>query len=100
MTPDGPIAKKVAPIRRKGTMTLLAVGLLALDGLLLLVAGSWQRSWVTAMAGVALLAIAAAVMVYWRRYQMTMREIEQAKEALRSEVAELRRLSQKRGESQ
>jgi len=80
-------------------MTLVAVGLLALDGVLLLVAGYWQRSWITAVAGVGLLAFAAAVMVYWRRYQRTMGEIEHARDALRSEVAELRRLIQTRGES-
>ena len=82
----------------KRTMTTLAVGLLLLDGVLLLLAAYYLRNWGMALLGVLLLVMAGGVAFYYRRYARTMAEVQQAKEALQVELSELRRLVKERNE--
>ena len=95
MTPVGP-----NPIRRKRTMTTFAVGLLLLDGALLLIAAIWTRSWLLGVLGIAFVFMAGAVVVYWRRYQQALEDVSRARDALKAEAQELRRLLQERKDHQ
>jgi hypothetical protein len=87
-----------APGYRKRTMTTFAVGLLLLDGALLLIAAFWARNWLLGVLGAAFLAMAGAVVVYWRRYQQALEDVMRARDALKAEAQELRRLIQEREE--
>ncbi len=77
-------------------MTVIAVGLLLLDGILLLMAAWYLRSWLMAALGVALLLMSAGIVVYSRRYARTLAEVAQVRDALQAEIVELRRLVQQR----
>ena len=81
-------------------MTVLAVGLLMLDGVLLLIAAYFLRSWGMALLGGLLIAMAGGVMLYYRRYLKAIAQVQEAKEALKAELAELRRLVQERDQQQ
>jgi membrane protein implicated in regulation of membrane protease activity len=81
-------------------MTTLAVGLLLLDGVLLLVAAYYLKNWGMAVLGVLLLVMSGAIALYYRRYLRTLAEVQQTKEALQGEVAELRRLVRERDQQQ
>ena len=83
---------------RKRTMTFLAVGLLLLDGALLLLAGFWAKNILLGVLGAGFLVLAGSVLLYYRRYRRTLAEVDQAREALRAEALELRRLIQERKE--
>jgi membrane protein implicated in regulation of membrane protease activity len=82
--------------RRKRTMTTVAVGLLLLDGALLLMAAVWTRNWMLGALGTMFVILAGAVIVYWRRYRQALEEVDQAREALKAEALELRRLIEER----
>lgn len=82
--------------RRKRTMTTFAVGLLLLDGALLIMAAVWTRNWLLGGLGAIFIILAGAVIVYWRRYRKALDEVDQAREALKAEALELRRLIQER----
>ena len=84
----------------KRMMTILAVGLLLLDGVLLLVAAYYLRNWGMAVLGVLLLLMSGAIALYYRHYVRTLAEVQQAKEALQGELAELRRLVRERDQQQ
>ena len=77
-------------------MTTFAVGLLLLDGGLLLIAAFWVHNWLLGFLGAAFLLMAGAVIVYWRRYQHALEDVARASEALKAEAQELRRLIQLR----
>ena len=77
-------------------MTTFAVGLLLLDGALLLIAAVWARSWLLGVLGVGFVFMAGAVVVYWRRYRKALDDVVRASEALKAEAQELRRLIQER----
>jgi hypothetical protein len=72
--------------------TLLAVGFLLLDGVLLLVAALWGRSPGRAVGGVACLLLAGLVLILWRRHRRAVAELAEARRALREEVRALRGL--------
>jgi hypothetical protein len=72
--------------------TLLAVGFLILDGVLLLTAGLWGRSPGPAIGGVVCLVAAGLVLILWRRHQRAVAELAEARRALRDEVRALRGL--------
>ena len=80
----------------KRTMTTFAVGLLALDGVLLLVAAYYLKSLGMVILGVVLIIMAGGVLMYYRRYARTLAEVQRAKESLRAELVELRRLVNER----
>ncbi|MEP7326149.1 MAG: hypothetical protein ABI836_09395 [Gemmatimonadota bacterium] len=81
-------------------MTTFAVGLLLLDGVLLVIAAFWTHSWVLGGLGLAFFFMAAGVIIYWRRYQQALDDVVRASEALKAEAQELRRLIQQRKEGQ
>ena len=81
-------------------MTTLAVALLLLDGVLLLLAAWYLKSWGMALLGGLLIVMSVAVILYYRRYAKTMAEVQQAKAALQVELAELRRLVKERDQQQ
>jgi len=80
-----------APVRGR-IGTLLAVGFLILDGVLLLAAGLWGRSPGLAVGGVACLLVAGLVLILWRRHRRAIAELAEARRALRDEVRALRGL--------
>jgi hypothetical protein len=67
-----------APVRGR-TLTTLAVGCIALDGVLLLIAGIWSRRVGLLVGGGACLAVGLVVVLLWRRYQRAIGEIAQAR---------------------
>lgn len=77
-------------------MTTVAVGLLLLDGALLLIAAVWAHNWVLGALGAVFIVMAAAVVLYWRRYRDALQDVERARDALQAEAQELRRLIQER----
>lgn len=81
-------------------MTTLAVALLLLDGVLLLLAAWYLKSWGMALLGVLLIVMSGAIILYYRRYAKTMAEVQEAKAALQVELAELRRLVKERDQQQ
>jgi hypothetical protein len=90
-----PIATRAArPPRR--TITIFAVGLLLLDGVLLLVAAYLTRNWILATVGLVAIVLASGVLVYYRKYRKAIEEVRLAKTRLRSELEELRRLINER----
>jgi len=77
-------------------MTTFAVGLLLLDGVLLLIAAFWARNWLLGILGCAFILLAGVVILYWRRYQRALEDVMRARDALKAEAQELRRLIQER----
>jgi hypothetical protein len=77
-------------------MTILAVGLLLLDGVLLLIAAYYLRSAGMALLGGLLILMSVGVLLYYRRYAKAIADVQQAKHALQAELAELRRLVKER----
>jgi hypothetical protein len=80
-----------APVRGR-IGTLLAVGFLILDGVLLMVAGLWGRSPGPAVGGVACLLVAGLVQILWRRHRRAVAELAEARQGLREEARALRGL--------
>jgi hypothetical protein len=78
------------------TLTILASGFLALDGLLLGLSGWWARSLPRMGAGLALLAAAGAVMFFWKKQRARLEEIADARAALKAEASHLRELLRQR----
>jgi hypothetical protein len=70
-------------------MTTFAVGLLLLDGILLLFAGWWSRTWYLAAGGTLLVVASLGVVEYYRRYRAALADLVRAKEMLRGELKEL-----------
>jgi hypothetical protein len=83
-----------APVRGR-TSTLLAVGFLALDGVLLLVAGLWEQAAGPAIGGVACLTAAGLVLFLWRRHRRAVADLADARRAVRDEARALRDLLRK-----
>ncbi len=73
-------------------MTILAVGFLVLDGVLLLLAGLWTHRWGPLLGGAVCLAGAAGVVWLWRRHQRQVADLATARQAVREEVLALRAL--------
>ena len=75
---------------RSRILTILAVGFLALDGVLLFGAWAWSGRVELALIGALCLAAALAVLRLWRQYRRAVDEMEAARLAVQSEVASLR----------
>jgi len=73
-------------------LTWFAVGFLALDGVLLLLAGLWDRRPGLLAGGVACLLVALGVLAFWRRHQRTLAELREARRAVADEARALRDL--------
>lgn len=78
------------------TLTILASGFLALDGLLLCLSGWWVRSLPRMGVGLVLLGAAGVVMIFWKRQRALLEEIAEARAALRAEASDLRELLRQR----
>ena len=72
-------------------LTLLAAGFLALDAVLLVLAGVWSSRPILAAWGVLLGAGAVWVVVLRRRYLARLEELARARESLKRELGELAR---------
>jgi len=64
--------------RPSRVITVLAVGFLMLDGVLLLLAGLWSSTSALVGLGVVFCLAAAAVLFAWRRYQRQLGDLHQA----------------------
>jgi hypothetical protein len=73
-------------------LTIVAVGALTLDGVLLLLAGLWSRRPILLVLGAVLLALAIGVHLLWRRQVRVLAEIAQARAEMRAEVQALQGL--------
>jgi uncharacterized oligopeptide transporter (OPT) family protein len=67
-------------------LTIIAVGVLSLDGVLLLLAGLWSHRSILLGLGAVMLASAGGVYLLWRRQLKMLQEIAQAKAEMRAEV--------------
>jgi hypothetical protein len=77
-------------------MTMIAVGVLVLDGALLTVAGLWSDRLGLILSGVALIGLAGAVILLWRRQVRVLAEINKARAEIRDEAVALRELLKER----
>lgn len=77
---------------RGRALTYLAVGFLLLDGVLLLLAGVWSRHLGLIGGALACGALAAGVVLLWRRQRRLLAEMAVAREAVRQEARALRDL--------
>jgi LPXTG-motif cell wall-anchored protein len=73
-------------------LTIIAVGFLALDGVLLGLAGWWTRQINLILAGVVLLLAAVGVLYLWKRQRKRLADITAARAALKAAAGELRGL--------
>lgn len=77
---------------RGRTLTVVAVGFLLLDGVLLAFAGVWGHQPVALAGGLLCLGAAAGVLWLWRRHQRAVRELAEARVAVQEEARALRDL--------
>ena len=75
-----------SPARRGRVLTIIAVGVLSLDGVLLLAAGLWSHRSILLAMGAVMLVLAVGVYFLWRRQVRVLDEIAQAKAEVRAEV--------------
>jgi hypothetical protein len=74
------------------SLTLVAAGFLAFDGTALAGLGIWSGRGVFLATGVVLFLSSGLVLLCWRRHLRRLAEIDEARQALREETEELRRL--------
>jgi Flp pilus assembly protein TadB len=72
-------------------LTIFAVGLLALDGILLLLIGVWKRHAGFVAAGIGLLAGAGLVVLAWRRHRRQIADIHEARQDLHRALETMRK---------
>ncbi len=77
-------------------LTLLAFGFLAIDAVLLTLAGLWSDRVVLVVLGVVFAVAALAVLLYWRAHKKQIEEIAKARDDLRAEAEALRKLIKKK----
>lgn len=77
-------------------MTIVAVGFLELDGVLLGVAGLWRGEWGLLVAGAVLAVAGGLVLLYWCRHRKRLDEIAAARREVRGEALALRDLIHRR----
>ena len=77
-------------------LTVLAVGILSLDGILLLLAGVWNHQAGFVVGGVVLLTAAGAVLLWWYRFRRLLGELDTARREARAEAEALRELLHRR----
>jgi hypothetical protein len=82
---------EAARVRGKA-LTVLAVGCLLLDGVLLLLAGIWGRRAGPLAGGIFCLCAAGGVALLWRRHQRAVTELDEARRAVQAEIQALRAL--------
>jgi hypothetical protein len=82
----------MASPRAGRSLTLLAAGLLGLDGAALVGLGAWAGRPGMMTVGLALLGSAGLVLWFWRHHLRRLDEIAAQRQALRAEAEEIRRL--------
>jgi len=83
------VLHQLRPTRSSWVLTVLAAGFLALDGVLLVLAGAWSRRPGLVAGGIVFLAGAVGVGVYWRHHT---RRLAELREALETEAMKLNQL--------
>ncbi|HEU4473599.1 MAG TPA: hypothetical protein VFR72_02115 [Gemmatimonadales bacterium] len=73
------------------TLTLVAVGFLALDGAALVGVGLWSGRVALLVGGAGLLLAVGLVLLFWRRHLRRLDEIAAARRELRDEAEAMRR---------
>lgn len=81
-----------ATVVRGRAVTLFAVGVLVLDGVLLLLIGLWSRTLWAGVAGAICLLVAGGVLLLWRRHRQALAELADARQEVREEARALREL--------
>ncbi len=81
---------------RTRVLIVAAVSVLALDAALLLAAGYWLQRPALLVVGAGSAALAAVVLVSWRRHLRRLEEIDAARAELAAEARELSRLTRDR----
>ncbi len=71
-------------------LTVLAVGFLLLDGVLLLFAGVWSQRFGLIFLGLGFCAAAIGTAFYWRRHVRQMKQLREELDARRREFEQLR----------
>ena len=79
------------PVRGR-TITLFAVGVLVLDGVLLLLIGLWSQTLWAGVGGTVCLLLAGAVLLLWQRHRRVLAELADARAEMRDEARSLRNL--------
>ncbi|MEO8634123.1 MAG: hypothetical protein ABI587_02490 [Gemmatimonadales bacterium] len=79
------------PVRGR-IMTHFAVGILVLDGVLLLLIGLWSGALWAGIAGAACVLLAGSVLLLWRRHRRALAELAEARHGVREEARALRDL--------
>ncbi len=87
---------RARPASTSGPLTLLAFGFLAIDAILLMLAGLWSDRVVLVILGVVFAVAAVGVLLYWRAHQRQLEEIAKARDDLRAEAEALRELIKKK----
>ena len=77
-------------------LTLLAFGFLAIDAILLTLAGLWSDRVVLVILGVVFAVAAMGVLFYWRAHKKQIEEIAKARDDLKAEAEALRELIKKK----
>jgi hypothetical protein len=77
-------------------MTIIAVGFLELDGVLLGLAGLWRHDWALLVPGSGLAIAGGMVLLYWRRHRRRLEEIAAVRREVRGEVQALREMIKQR----
>lgn len=75
--------------------TLIAVGCLTLDGVLLCLAGLWGSRPGLLAGGAVCLVLAVVIVLYWRRHRARLEELRQARLEVAAEARALRDLVRK-----
>jgi hypothetical protein len=83
-----------APLTR--LLIMVAVGVLAVDAVLLLGAGYWMQRPALLGAGAVSAILAIAVLVSWRTHRRRLEEVDGARAELAAEARELARLTRDR----
>lgn len=86
-TPPRPVRGRIA--------TFVAVGCLTLDGVLLCLAGLWSSRSGLLAGGLICLALAVAIIFWWRRHRQRMVELQAARREVADEARALRDLVRK-----
>jgi uncharacterized membrane protein YqjE len=79
------------PVRGR-TITLFAVGVLVLDGVLLLLIGLWSRTLWAGVGGTVCLLVAGGVLQLWQRHRRILAELAEGRAEMRDEARSLRDL--------
>jgi hypothetical protein len=85
--------------RSSRTLTVFAAGFLALDGILLMLAGLWSDRLSLLVWGIACTAAAVGVYASWRRHLRRLAELDAAYEDRRAEFQRMARELEHRRES-